>query len=230
VVATRSWPPGRPGFQERLGRAFRNGASGLAVRCVARNTRLYNAGDPADRIFIVDSGRVKLLTLSAAGKECLLGFHSPGDLFGELALSGPGGRRLETAVVMEPTRLRSLPAPRFLAHLRREGLLGDLLQELVGRIARQQQIITHLVTVDSEHRLAATLLMLARTLGRPDPGDTRIDSRISHEELSQMVGTTRPRITEFMKKFRALGLIDVTRERYLIVRQSKLAAHVASAG
>lgn len=70
----------------------------------------------------------------------------------------------------------------------------------------------------------------ARTISKPDPRDTRIDSRISHEELSQMVGTTRPRITEFMKKFRALGLIQVTSERHLIVRQAKLAAHLSATG
>jgi CRP/FNR family cyclic AMP-dependent transcriptional regulator len=217
-------------FQDRLQHAFRREAAGQAVTCVGRNARLYNAGEPADRVFFVESGRVKLLMLSPAGKECLLGFRTPGHVFGELALSGRGGYRLESAVALEETHLRSLPARRFLACLRCDGLLESFLQYLVDRIARQQQIITHLVTVDSEHRLAETLLMLARTLGRPDPGDTRIDSRISHEELSQMVGTTRPRITEFMKKFRTLGLIDVTRERHLIVRQSKLAAHLASAG
>jgi CRP/FNR family cyclic AMP-dependent transcriptional regulator len=230
AVRSGSRAPGEPRFQERLRQAFRGGTRGLDVTRVRRHDRLYNAGDPADRVFLLESGRIKLLTLSPGGKECLLGFHTPGDLLGELALSGPGARRLETAVALEPTCLRSLPAPRFLGHLRRQGLLDDLLQELIGRIARQQRIITHLVTVDCEHRLAETLLMLARTLGRPDPGDTRIESPISHEELSQMVGTTRPRITGFMKKFRSLGLIDVTRERHLIVHESKLAAHLASPG
>jgi CRP-like cAMP-binding protein len=165
--------------------------------------------------------------LSPAGKECLLGFQTSGDVFGELSLTGPPARRLETATATEDTCLRSLPAPRFLAGLAREGLLEGFLEYLAGRIGQQQQIITHLVTVDSEHRLAQTLLMLARTIGTPDPPSTRIDSRISHEELSQMVGTTRPRVTEFMSKFRALGLIQVTHERRLIVRQARLAAHLA---
>ena len=215
-------------LQHRLWESVRLEAAGVAATRVAKNASVYHSGDRADRVFFVESGRVKLLMLSPAGKECLLGFHTPGHVFGELCLNGQDSFRLETAVAMEETRLRSLPSQQFLALLRREGLLEGFLQYLVGRIAQQQQIITHLVTVDSEHRLAETLLMLARTLGRPDPADTRIDSPISHEELSQMVGTTRPRISEFMKKFRNLGLIHVTRERHLIVRQAKLVAHLAA--
>jgi len=214
-------------FQERLGKALRKEVAGLAATRFRKNAHVYNAGDHADRIFLVESGWIKLLMLSPAGKECLLAFHTPGHVFGELSLSGPHTARLETAIAMDETLVKGLPTRRFLDCLAREGLTEGFLQYLVGRIAHQQQIITHLVTVDSEHRLAETLLMLARTIGRPDPRDTRIEPRISHEELAQMVGTTRPRVTEFMKKFRALGLIDVTRERHLIVRQAKLAAHLA---
>lgn len=218
------------GFQDHLWESVRHEAVGVASRRFPRNANVYNAGDRADRVFLVVAGRVKLVMLSPAGKECLLGFHGAGHVFGELSLSGPDAHRLETATAAEETRLTSLPSRRFLAILRRDGLLEGLVEYLVGRIARQQQMITDLVTADSEHRLAETLLMLARTIGIPDPPSTRIDSRISHEELSQMVGTTRPRVTEFMSRFRALGLIQVTRERHLIVRQARLAAHIAALG
>lgn len=227
ATAWSYWLRAQP-FQDRLGKALHREVAGLGSTRLRKNAHVYNAGDHADRIFFVESGWIKLMMLSPAGKECLLAFHTPGHVFGELCLSGPHTSRLETAIAMEETRLKSLPTQRFLACLSSEGLLEGFLQYLVGRIAHQQEIITHLVTVDSEHRLAETLLMLARTIGVPDPRDTRIEPRISHEELSQMVGTTRPRITEFMKKFRALGLIDVTRERQLIVKQSKLAEHLSA--
>ena len=89
---------------------------------------------------------------------------------------------------------------------------------LAVRIADQQQVIANLVTVDSEQQLGKTLLNLARTLGKKD----RIELNISHEELSEMVGTTRPRISLFMQRFHNLGLIETNRDHFLIVKEKKL--------
>ncbi len=97
---------------------------------------------------------------------------------------------------------------------------------LVRRVAEQQETIATLVTVDSEHRLAATLLHLARKLGVPDPHRLRIEQQITHQELSEMVGTTRPRVTGFLRKFRELGLIVVSKEGFLIVKQHRLADYL----
>jgi hypothetical protein len=88
------------------------------------------------------------------------------------------------------------------------------------RIADQQQVIANMVTVDSEQRLGRTLLQLARTMGKKDPRG--IELRISHEELSEMVGTTRPRISLFMQRFHHLGLIETNREHFLIIKEIKL--------
>jgi CRP-like cAMP-binding protein len=94
------------------------------------------------------------------------------------------------------------------------------------RIADQQQIIANLVTVDSEKRLGETLLRLARKLGKKDVRSILIEHRISQQELSQIVGTTRPRISEFMQRFQRLGLIERTTEHYLIVKESKLTQYL----
>jgi CRP-like cAMP-binding protein len=87
-------------------------------------------------------------------------------------------------------------------------------------------VITNLITVDSEHRLGETLLLLAHKLGQPDPLSTRIEQKITHEELSEMVGTTRPRITSFMQKFRRLGLVEMSREHFLIIKDQKLSDYL----
>ncbi len=98
---------------------------------------------------------------------------------------------------------------------------------LIVRIADQQQVIANLVTVDSEQRLGKTLLRLARTLGKQDPWSIRIELKISHEELSEMVGTTRPRVSMFMQRFRNMGLIETSKERFLIIKEKKLTAYLA---
>jgi CRP/FNR family transcriptional regulator, cyclic AMP receptor protein len=81
--------------------------------------------------------------------------------------------------------------------------------------------------VDSEQRLGKTLLSLARTLGKKDPRSIRIEVKITHEELSEMVGTTRPRISVFMQRFRNLGLIETNENNFLVIKEKRLTDYLA---
>jgi hypothetical protein len=110
--------------------------------------------------------------------------------------------------------------------LSRDSLLEGYVRYLALRIADQQQVIADLVTVDSEQRLGKTLLQLARTLGKKDQRSTRIELKISHDELSEMVGTTRPRISLFMQRFRNLGLIATNLDRFLVIHEKQLASYL----
>ena len=196
-----------------------------AIR-IAKHANVYNGGDQDEMVYFIESGQIKLLMLSAEGRECLLAIHTDGDIFGELCLSGLGPR-LETATAMKPTSLKQIPCGQFFARLSRDSLFEGFVQYLAARIADQQQVIANLVTVDSEQRLGKTLLQLARTLGKKDPRSIRIEQKISHEELSEMVGTTRPRISLFMQRFRNLGLIERNRENFLIIKENKLTNYLA---
>jgi CRP/FNR family transcriptional regulator, cyclic AMP receptor protein len=106
-------------------------------------------------------------------------------------------------------------------------LFEGFAQYLAVRITDQQQVIANLMTVDSEQRLGKTLLQLARTLGKKDPRSIRIELKISHEELSDMVGATRPRTSVVMRKFRNLGLIETNEDHFLIVKEQKLIGYLA---
>jgi CRP-like cAMP-binding protein len=193
---------------------------------IARHANVYTCGDQDEMVYFVESGQIKLLMLSSHGKECLLAIHSAGDVFGELCLSGLG-TRLETATAMKQTMLKQIPCAQFLGRLSHDSLFEGFVRYLAVRIADQQQVIANLVTVDSEQRLGQTLLQLARTMGKKDPRSIRIELKISHEELSEMVGTTRPRISVFMQRFHNLGLIETNRERYLIIKEKRLTDYLA---
>jgi CRP-like cAMP-binding protein len=193
---------------------------------IARHGNVYNCGDQDDHVYFIESGQIKLLILSCQGKECILAIHTAGDIFGELCLSGLGAR-VETAMAMKTTMVKQIPSSQFFARLSRDSLLEGFVRYLAVRIADQQQVITNLVTVDSEQRLGQTLLQLARTLGKKDPRSIRIELKISHEELSEMVGTTRPRISVFMQRFHNLGLIETNRDRFLVIKENKLTAYLA---
>jgi CRP/FNR family cyclic AMP-dependent transcriptional regulator len=193
---------------------------------IPRHTNVYTCGDQDEMVYFIETGQIKLLLLSPEGKECLLAIHSGGDIFGELCLSGLGSR-LETATAMKETKLKQIPCAQFFDRLNRDALSEGFVRYLAVRIADQQQVIANLVTVDSEQRLGKTLLQLARTLGKRDPRSIRIELKISHEELSEMVGTTRPRISFFMQRFRNLGLIETNSDHFLVIKEHKLTDYLA---
>ena len=187
--------------------------------------QVYGAGDSDEMIYFIQSGQVKLSMTSPAGKECILAIHTGGDIFGELCLSGIGTRS-ESAITMRSTVLKQLPSAHFFTCLGRDGLVEGFVRYLAVRVADQQTVIANLVTVDSEQRLGQTLLQLARTMGKKDPKSIRIELRITHSELSEMVGTTRPRISFFMQRFHNLGLIETNQDRFFIIKENKLSDYL----
>jgi CRP/FNR family cyclic AMP-dependent transcriptional regulator len=213
-------------FKQQLRESLQRDTLNSHAVKIAKHVNVYTCGDQDEMIYYIESGRIKLLMLSPEGKECLLAIYSAGDIFGELCLSGLGSR-LETATAMEETSLKQIPCSQFLARLSRCSLFDGFVRYLAGRIADQQQVIANMVTVDSEQRLGQTLLQLARTLGKKDEQNTRIELKISHDELSEMVGTTRPRISLFMQRFRNLGLIETNLDRFLVIKEKELTAYLA---
>jgi CRP-like cAMP-binding protein len=187
---------------------------------------VYTCGDQDDMVYFIESGQIKLLMHTPDGRECLLAIHATGDIFGESCLAGLEERQ-ETATAMQTTVVRQIPCAQFFLCLSSDILMSVFVQYLAMRIAYQQASIANLVTEDSEQRLGQTLLQLARNLGQQDQRSIRIEQRITHEELSAMVGTTRPRISAFMQRFRALGLIELSAEHFLIVKEQKLTDYLA---
>lgn len=214
-------------FKKQMGESLQREIRNSRAIKIAKHANVYALGEQDEMVYFVESGQVKLLMLSSEGRECLLAIHSAGDVFGELCLSGLAGR-LETATAMENTLLKRVPCAKFLERLAADSLLEGFVKYLAVRVADQQAVIANLVTVDSEQRLGKTLLQLAKQLGTKGPGSTRIELKISHEELSNMIGTTRPRVSVFMQRFRNLGLIEFSEEHYLIVMEDKLTTYLAS--
>lgn len=214
-------------FQQQLRDALQLEAAHNVPIPARKGANIYVCGDPDETVYFIESGQVKLVMLSPEGHECLLSIHTAGDIFGELCLAGLTVRH-ETATAMTEVVLRPISCVQFLARLGNDALLIGFIQYLSVRIADQQDIIANLVTIDSEHRLGQTLLDLAHKLGKQDPRSIRIEQRITHEEFATMIGTTRPRVSEFMRRFRELGLIELNAQRHVIVKEGKLTAYLES--
>ena len=214
-------------FKKQIADSLRREAGNWTVLNVNKHDNIYTIGNDAQTIYFIESGLVKLVMVSAEGRECLIAIHAQGDIFGELCLSGYGPR-METSTAMEDTVLKQIPVDRFLHRLSKDALLEGFVRYLAVRIADQEQVIANLVTADSEQRLGRTLLQLADKLGRKALKSVTIELRISHEELAAMVGTTRPRISLFMQRFRNLGLIEISAEHFIVVNGKKLTAYLKS--
>ena len=213
-------------FKKQLRDSLQRETSDSIAIKIARHENVYAAGDQDDMVYFIEDGQIKLRMVSSEGKECLLAIHNDGDIFGELCLSELAVRS-ETATTMKETTLKQISCSQFFARLKSDSLFEGFTRYLAVRIADQQQVIANLVTVDSEQRLGQTLLQLARTMGKKDPNSIRIELRISHEELSEMVGTTRPRISLFMQRFHHLGLIERNKDHFLIIKEKKLTEYLA---
>jgi len=187
--------------------AFLN-SPGIATTVVEHRSEavIFSQGEPTDAVFYIQRGRVKLLVVSTAGKEAVLGVLGPGDFFGEGALAGQPVR-LATAVTMTPSRILAVPKRQMARLLHQQRALSDrFIAHMLARNARlEEDVVDHLFNA-SEKRLARTLLLLAR-YGKTE-GPRRVLPKISQEVLAEMVGTTRSRVNFFMNKFRKLGFID----------------------
>ncbi len=171
-----------------------------------KGQRVFSQDDVADAIFYIQKGKVKLTVVSRDGKEAVIAILGTSDFFGEGCLAGQP-RRMATATAMSDCAIMRLSREQVISVLRDQPAFTDLfLRYVLSRNIRiEEDLVDHLFN-SSEKRLARVLLLLANfgKEGKSEP----VISKISQETLAEMVGTTRPRVSFFMNKFRKLGFIE----------------------
>jgi len=171
-----------------------------------RNQIIFAQGDPADAVFYIETGGVKLAVDSHTGKEAVIGMLEPGDFFGEDCLSGQPVRHTTASALSECSLLR-LPKPLVTRFLQAEPEFRELfLSHLISRNIRIEEDLVDQLFNSSEKRLARMLLLLAN-FGKEDNPEGVIP-KVSQETLAEMVGTTRSRVSFFMNQFRKRGFIE----------------------
>jgi len=177
-------------------------------------------GDPADAAYYVESGRVKISTVTPTGKEAVIAIRGPGQFFGTRCLVGG---RMGTATALIACSLVRVSTSALIRLLREEPDFAVMFATYLARqsIDDQESIVDHLIN-PAEKRLARTLLQLADSAG-DDRNDRRsISVTINQAVLANMVGTTRSRINFFMNRFKRQGYIEYDRNGSLSVRRSLL--------
>jgi CRP/FNR family cyclic AMP-dependent transcriptional regulator len=178
---------------------------GRTITTYQKNQSIFLQGDPADALFYIQAGKVKLTVVSHKGKEAVISILGPGDFFGEACLAGQP-RRMATASCLSACTIVRLAKVSAIRVIHEEPEFAELFLAyvLIRNIRVEEDLVDQLFN-SSEKRLARVLLLLANfgKDGRPE----KVIPKVSQETLAEIVGTTRSRVSSFMNKFRKLGFI-----------------------
>jgi CRP/FNR family cyclic AMP-dependent transcriptional regulator len=185
-----------------------------------RTAPIFVQGDPADSVWYLQRGEVKLTVTSQQGKEAIVSVLGDNEFFGEGSLAGQP-LRVTTAVAVTDCTLYRIEKSLMLRLLHEDHGISELfMTHLLSRNIRFEEDLVDQLFNSSEKRLARILLLLAH-FGKESRSET-VHPGINQEHLAQMVGTTRSRVSHFMNKFRTLGFIDYAGNGALTVNNGLL--------
>jgi len=168
--------------------------------------KIFEQGDPADCVFLIQHGMVKITIANEQGKEAVIAFLEAGDFVGESCISNGSPLRITSASATEPTTMLVVQKKEMLRALHEEkDFAAQFITYMLKRNLKVESDLVDQLFNSTEKRLARALLLLAH-YGKEGKPETTV-AMISQETLAELVGTTRSRINFFMNKFRKLGFI-----------------------
>jgi CRP/FNR family cyclic AMP-dependent transcriptional regulator len=200
--------PSKPKGEQRfdLKSFLAKGGKGRTLADYPKNHQIFSQGDPADSIFYIQKGKIKLTVVSHNGKEAVVAILGAGDFFGEGCLAGQS-LRMATATTMFECSIMRMEKTSVIRLLHDQPAFSELLlHHLLSRNIRVEEDLVDQLFNSSEKRLARVLLLLANfgKDGKPE----MVIPKISQETLAEIIGTTRSRVSFFMNRFRKLGFIQ----------------------
>jgi CRP/FNR family cyclic AMP-dependent transcriptional regulator len=179
---------------------------GKTILKFQRNQTVFTQGETADTVYYVQQGKIKVTVISKHEKEAVVGIMGPGQFFGEGCMNGHA-LRISTTTAMEECVITSITKQAMKAALHDQPAFSEVfVAYLLTRNSRIEEDLIDQLFNSSERRLARILLLLSH-FGK-EGASQPITPNISQETLAGMIGTTRSRVSEFMNKFRKLGLIS----------------------
>ena len=178
---------------------------GRSIRTYRKGDIVFSQGDPANEVFYLQKGKVKVTVISEQGKEAVVAILEGEEFFGEGCLAGQT-QRISTVAALSESIVVQLEKAAIVRVIHEEPAFSEMfIAHILGRTIRVEADLVDQLFNSSEKRLARLLLLLANfgKDGKPEP----IIAKISQETLAEMIGTTRSRVSFFMNKFRKLGFI-----------------------
>jgi len=188
-------------------------AGHLIERRFPRDSTIVQEGQPGDYMYVLREGRVKVTKLSGAGREQILEILAAGAFFGEMALLDPP-ERSASVKSLDPVRLLALSRHDFLQALSRgPGLAMAVIRELARRLRRTDEQASHIPYQSVKDR---TRELLRRLATEPAEDGWRVSPALTHQEVADMVATSRETVTRAVKQLKQEGSLRQEGKRYLI--------------
>lgn len=201
----------------------------LEPRCRSRTFRrgepVYLPSDAADAAMVLAEGRVKIGSVTGDGKQTILAFIEPGELFGELAALD-GEPREEFAEAAEKSHVVLVPADALRDLIEQDAAVAIGVTKLIGlRRRRIERRLKSLLFRSNRQRLVSLLTELAEQYGEPssDPPGVRLGIKLSHQDMASVIGSTRETVTVVLGELQSEGLVTVGRRRLVIADPASLA-------
>jgi len=194
------------------------GLSGCTLEAVERGKTIFFPGDPAERVYLLRRGAVRLSRVYESGEEITVALLRENSLFGVLSLlTGQRSDRFYHAVAFTRVEMVAAPATSVRRAIEQDASVGLLLlQGLSSRILQTETMIETLTHRDMSSRLVSFLLVLCRDFGVPGAEGITIDLRLPHQSIAEAIGSTRVTITRLLGDLRQAGLVQVDRKKITV--------------
>jgi CRP-like cAMP-binding protein len=213
-----------PLFQDLSHESMHRLVQCIEMREVRRRQVIYLPGDPGQAVFFVNGGRVKISKVTRDGKELTLAYRGPGEVFGELVMID-GGPREEMAEAMENALITELERGEFEKLVQKEGMIGYRLSKVIAQRRREvENKIEQLIFKDVNAKLAELLLRLATEYGIEDSRGTLVSLKITHQEMANLIGSTRETVSLTLSQFKRKGLIQTDGRKVILADREGLRA------
>ena len=192
--------------------------AGTTSEIVERGKTIFFPGDPAERVYLLKRGAVRLSRVYESGDEITVALLRENSLFGVLSLlTGQKSDRFYHAIAFTRVDLISAPATSVRQAIEKDARVGLLLlQGLSSRILQTETMIETLTHRDMSSRLVSFLLVLCRDFGMPGTRGITIDLKLSHQAIAEAIGSTRVTITRLLGDLRNDGLVEIDRKRITV--------------
>ena len=189
-----------------------------------RNSTIFLPSDIADGVFLLGQGRVRICSNTADGRQAILAFIDPGELFGELSLI-QGGEREECAEAVADSTVILLPGDELRQMLDESASLSLGVTKLIGlRLKRIERRLRNLLFRSNRDRLGHLLLELTEQYGKTVDEGVLLDIKLSHQELASIIGVTRETVTTLLGEMQLDGLLLISRQKVVIRNLRRLSA------
>lgn len=192
---------------------------------VAKKQVLYFSEDSANSVFLLKKGKVKISKISAEGKEMILAILGPGEVFGELSLTGQENRE-EIAEVTEDAVICKVKIEDFEKVMAKNPKFNLQVTKLIGfRLRKIQNRLQNMVFKTSEQRVKSFILEMADEMGRSILGDENqkvIELRLTQEDISKLTATSRQMVSTVFSELEKANIIKYDRRRIYIKNQEAL--------